>query len=306
MNTFAIAVHGGAGDDSPFLQKHVKEHEEGLTDAVQMGYKILKDGGNALDAVEASVKCLEDNPLFNAGRGSALNCKGEVEMDASIMNGANLKAGAVSMVRNVKNPILLARTIMTKTKHVFLSGYGAVEFAKNEGICFEPDSYFITEHQYDEFEHAHQHESMRQIHEKKISGTVGAVALDINGNVAAGTSTGGTTNCLPGRVGDSCIIGAGCYANNKTCAVSGTGDGEYLITGVIAHTISMMMERNMTIQEACDHVLHTRNKGTKGDIGVIAVSPKGEIGISFNSQIMKRAWMGSSESLQVKIVKQSP
>ena len=303
MNKFAIAVHGGAGNDSPFLKKHVKEHEEGLADAVQIGYKILKKGGSALDAVEEAVKCLEDNPLFNAGQGSALNCKGEVEMDASLMNGENLKAGAVSMVRNVKNPITLARIIMNKTKHVLLSGYGALDVAKNEGICLEPDSYFITDHQYNEFEEANKHETMQQILEKKISGTVGAVALDIKGNVAAGTSTGGTSNCLPGRVGDSCIIGAGCYANNKTCAVSGTGDGEYLITGVIAHTISMMIEFDMTLQEACDYVLHTRNKGTKGDIGVIAVSPKGEIGISFNTQIMKRGWVSSTEDLQVKIYK---
>jgi beta-aspartyl-peptidase (threonine type) len=303
MNKFAIAVHGGAGDDSLFLKKHVNENEQGLADAVQMGYKILKKGGSALDAVEESIKLLEDNPLFNAGRGSALNSKGEVEMDASLMNGENLKAGAVAMVRNVKNPITLARIIMNKTKHVLLSGYGALDVAKNEGIYLEPDSYFITEHQFNAFEEANKHETIQQIYEKKISGTVGAVALDIKGNLAAGTSTGGTNNCLPGRVGDSCIIGAGCYANNKTCAVSGTGDGEYLITGVIAHTISMMIEFNMTLQEACDYVIHTRNKGTKGDIGVIAVSPKGEIGISFNTQIMKRAWINSNERLQVKIYK---
>src|ERR1700733_12990443 len=162
MNKFAIAVHGGAGNDSPFLKNHVKEHEHGLADAVQKGYTILNKGGSALDAVEEAVRCLEDNPLFNAGRGSALNCNGEVEMDASLMNGENLNAGAVSMVRNVKNPIALARFIMEKTKHVLLSGYGALEIAKNAGISLEVDSYFITEHQYNEFEEANKHETIQQ------------------------------------------------------------------------------------------------------------------------------------------------
>lgn len=301
MKKIAIAVHGGAGDLSPYLKKNIKENEEGLDEAVCAGYKILNHGGSALDAVEAAVKFLEDNPLFNAGRGSALNCKGEVEMDASIMNGKNLKAGAVSMVRSVKNPISLARIIMNKTKHVLLSGYGALELAKNENIYLETDSYFITEYQQEQFKKMSKHETVQQILEKKIYGTVGAVALDKKGNLAAATSTGGTSNCLPGRIGDSCIIGAGCYANNKTCAVSGTGEGEYLIRGVVAHTISMMIEYNMSLQEACHHVIHTRNKQHKGHIGVISVNPLGEIGISFNTKIMKRAWKSSDEELQIKI-----
>lgn len=244
---------------------------------------------------------LEDNPLFNAGRGSALNCKGEVEMDASIMNGKNLKAGAVSMVRNVKNPVSLARIIMNKTKHVLLSGYGALEIAKNEGIHFETDSYFVTEYQQALFKKYSKHETVQQILEKKIYGTVGAVALDKRGNLAAATSTGGTSNCLPGRVGDSCVIGAGCYANNKTCAVSGTGEGEYLIREVVAHTISIMIEFNMSLQDACDHVIHIRNKRYKGHMGVISVNAKGEVGIAYNTKIMKRAWKSSDEDLQVKI-----
>ena len=301
MKKIAIAVHGGASDNSSFLKEHIKQSEDGLADAAQSGYQVLKKGGSALDAVEAAVHSLENNPLFNAGRGAALNCHGEVEMDASIMNGENLKAGSVSLVRNVKNPITLARLVMDKTNHVFLSGYGALDFAKNTGVTLEVDSYFITEHQYDEFKKANTVETIQQICEKKIHGTVGAVALDHRGNLAAGTSTGGTSNCLPGRVGDSCIIGAGCYANNKTCAVSGTGEGEYLITGVIAHTISIMTEFNMSLQEACFHVLHIRNKNIKADIGVISVNQQGDIGVAFNSEIMKRAWIDSAGNLQVKI-----
>ncbi len=303
MKKIAMAVHGGASNAYPHLKKNLKDNEEGLAEAAMKGYELLKKGRSALDAVEQAVILLEDNPLFNAGRGSTLNCKGEVEMDASIMNGKNMKAGAVSMVRSVRNPISLARIVMNKTKHVFLSGYGALELANIEKIDLEPDSYFITEHQYAAFEKANKRENLQQILEKKMMGTVGAVALDKKGNLAAATSTGGTSNCLPGRIGDSCIIGAGCYANNKTCAMSGTGEGEYLITGVIGHSISMMHEWGMSLQEACDNVLHTRNKGLKKDIGVITVSANGDVGIAFNTQIMKRAWINSGNDLQVKIFK---
>ena len=301
MTNIAFIVHGGASNITPFLKKHIPETEEGLAQATRIGYKILSRGGSALDAVEQAVTYLEDNPLFNAGRGSALNAKGKIEMDASIMNGKNLKAGAVALVHGVKNPISLARIVMKKTNHVFLSGNGALDVARNEGILFEPEAYFITEHQYDLFHKDNKHKMAHQIFKKKMHGTVGAVALDKRGNLAAGTSTGGTSNCLPGRIGDTCVIGAGCYANNKTCAVSGTGEGEYLITGVIANSISMMTEFKMPLQEACDYVLFVRNKNIKADIGVIAVSPLGEIGIAFNTQIMKRAWMSSSEDLHVKI-----
>lgn len=298
----AIAVHGGAGPDSEFLQQHMKESEEGLTKAVHCGHQILQKGGSALDAVEEAVKILEDNPLFNAGRGSSLNCNAEVEMDASIMDGNNLDAGAVSMVRAVKNPISLARVVMHNTNHVFLSGYGAFELAKRYNLSLKPDSYFITEHKYDEFEEL-KDESYEEILCKKIRGTVGAVALDSKGNLAAATSTGGTSNCLPGRIGDSCHIGAGCYANNQTCAVSGTGEGEYLITRVIGHSISMMCEMKMALQEACDHVVHIRNKDCGGEMGVITVNPKGDIGVAFNTEIMKRAWIGVDGQLHVKIKK---
>ncbi|MFA5960182.1 MAG: isoaspartyl peptidase/L-asparaginase [Tatlockia sp.] len=302
MSKIAIAVHGGAGPGSVLLRKNKKSYEDGLALATEEGYRILKKGGSALDAVEVAVKCLENNALFNAGKGSTLNCLGEVEMDAAIMNGKNRKAGAVSMVRNVKNPIELARIVMQKTNHVFLSGYGALAVAKKEGVALESESYFITEYELALYKALHKKESLETILKKKMLGTVGAVALDKRGNLAAGTSTGGTSNCLPGRIGDSCVIGAGCYANNATCALSGTGEGETLITGVIGNTVSLMMElKNLSIQEACDYVVHTRNKKYKGHIGVIAVNGQGEFGMAYNTAIMKRAWKSSDEALQVKI-----
>ncbi|CEK12059.1 isoaspartyl peptidase/L-asparaginase family protein [Legionella hackeliae] len=302
MSIVAIAVHGGAGEYSSFLKINRLQTEEGLAEAVQAGFAFLEDGGSALDAVEMAVRYLEDNPLFNAGKGSALNCAGEVEMDASIMDGENLKAGAVSMVREVRNPVMLARLIMDMTHHVYLSGYGALELAKIKNLHLEPESYFITKHQLEEFKKRNKNESFEQILNKKMMGTVGAVALDSQGNIAAATSTGGLSNCLPGRVGDSCLIGAGCYANNVSCAVSGTGEGEYLIRAVVANTIASLIEfKAMNLQEACDYVIHERTKQLKGEMGVIALNAKGEIATSFNTEIMKRAWRSSREKLQVKI-----
>ena len=304
MKNFSIAVHGGAGEDSEFIQAHQSGYKKGLEDAVKVGYKILKAGGSALDAVENAVRSLEDNPLFNAGRGSALNNKGEVEMDASIMDGKKNSAGAISMVRNVKNPVSLARFIMENTAHVFLSGAGALEIAKDEDLALEVDSYFITEHQVAEFIKDRKQDDYNAILKKRIHGTVGAVALDKAGNIAAATSTGGTPNCLDGRIGDSCVIGAGCYANNASCAVSGTGDGELLIINVIAYSIAFYMElKNCSIQEACDYVIHQRNKNVEGDIGVIAVDAKGNFGICFNSERMHRAWKINDEKSTVKIYK---
>ena len=302
MQKIAMAVHGGAGPDDKFIKENIDGYKQGLTEAVTAGYKVLEKGGSALDAVEESVRHLEDNYLFNSGRGSSLNRRGEVEMDASIMDGKTLEAGAVSMVKNVKNPITLARYIMKHTTHVMLSDSGALELAKDENIQLEPDSYFITNHQFDLFKEERNEKSIQELMKKRIHGTVGAVATDRHGNVASATSTGGTTNCLYGRIGDSCIIGAGCYANNKTCAVSGTGDGEYLITNVIAHSISAAVEYTQcTLQQACDLVIHEKNKDTKGDMGVICVNAFGDIGISFNSERMHRAWMNSDGVLVVKI-----
>ena len=301
MHKIAIAVHGGASDDTIYMERHRKKIERGLESAVMAGYSLLKNGCSALDAVEHAVKRLEDNPIFNAGRGSALNFKGEVEMDASIMDGKTLKAGAVSMVRNVKNPISLARDVMKNTHHVFLSGYGALEFARTSDIELEPDSYFITDHMYDEYRKENKQLTIQRIMEKRMIGTVGAVALDNWGNVAAGTSTGGTTNCLPGRIGDSCIIGAGCYANNKTCAVSGTGTGEVLIVNVVGNTISMLMQlKKYKLQKACEEVIALTADPNDPGIGVISVDVNGNIGIAHNTQIMKKAWVDVRGNLYVE------
>ena len=301
-NRIALAIHGGAGPDSDYIKENTSGYERGLREALEAGYRLLEQGGSAVDAVEAAVRQMEDNLLFNAGRGSAINIKGEVEMDASIMDGQNNKAGAVSMVRNVRHPVTLARLIMGHTHHVMLSGNGALEFARDKNIELETEGYFISPHQYNLYMEERDTRSMTELLKKRIHGTVGAVALDRDGNLAAATSTGGTTNCMAGRIGDSCIIGAGCYANNQTCAVSGTGDGEFLMTGVIAHAISSAIEyTGCSLQQACDHVIHEKNKETEGDIGVIGVNVAGEFGISFNSARMHRAWKSSTVPLRVEM-----
>ncbi|MGQ3888589.1 isoaspartyl peptidase/L-asparaginase family protein [Legionella sp. CNM-1927-20] len=303
MNKIAIAIHGGAEDKDPFVEEHAEEYKEGLIRAIEQGYQVLKKGGSAMDAVEAAVVSLEDNPLFNAGRGSALNARGEAEMDAAIMCGKTLRAGAVSMVCNVKNPISLARIIIDRTDHVFLSGYGALDLAKDENITLETDSYFITDYQFAAFQESRDLKHIQKLLQKKLHGTVGAVALDKKGNIASATSTGGTPNSLPGRIGDSCVIGSGCYANNKTCAVSGTGTGEHLIRATVASAVSFITElQNKSLQEACDEVIHQRLKFFKdAEVGVISVNTHGEIGIAFNTELMKRAWIGLDGKLEVHI-----
>lgn len=304
MKNYSIVVHGGAGEDSEFIHSHQAEIKNALKDALNSGHEVLKQGGRAMDAVEKAVRLLEDIPLFNAGRGSVLNHEGEVEMDASIMDGRNSSAGAVALVRNVKNPITLAKFIMDHTPHVFISGQGAFNIAKKNNLELEVNSYFITEHQVDRYMESRKNEVYDDFIKKRVHGTVGAVALDQSGNLAAATSTGGTSNCLSGRIGDSCIIGAGCYANNASCAVSGTGDGEVLITNVIAHSIAFYMElKNCNVQEACDYVIQQRNKNTDGDIGVIAVDAEGKMGISFNSQRMHRASKHNEDGITVQIYK---
>jgi beta-aspartyl-peptidase (threonine type) len=296
----AMVVHGGAGPDSQFIKENIPNYESGLKEAAEVGREVLMNGGTAMDAVCAAVKSMEDNILFNAGKGAALNHEGGVEMDSAVMNGVDLKAGAVAMVRGVKNPILLARAVMENTNHVLLAGYGALDFAKDVNAELMDEAYFVTEHQLEELAEA-RHESKEELLRKRIKGTIGAVALDHDGNVAAATSTGGTSNSLPGRVGDSCLIGAGCYANNKTCAVSGTGDGEILIQNVAAHSVSMLIELgHYSLQEACDLVINERNQLT-GDIGLIAVNQQGEVGISFNSDRMHRAWAVGTDPVMVKI-----
>lgn len=309
-NKISIVVHGGAGPDSEFIRKHQKEIKHALETAVKKGFEILKNQGTAVDAVEAAVNVLEDSPYFNAGRGSALNAKGEIEMCASIMDGKNFNSGAVAILQNVKNPVSLAKSIMNNTKYIYLGNQGALDYAKSLNTDLMPDSYFITEHQYDEYDRARREEfqSVREIGQKQITqkshGTVGAVAVDHEGNIAAATSTGGTANSKPGRIGDSSMIGVGTYADNKTCAVSGTGDGEYLIRGVISHSVSEAMKyKSLPIKKACRLVIKEDNRNAQGDIGIIAVDAKGNTAIEFNSERMLRAWKEKSGRINSKIYK---
>jgi beta-aspartyl-peptidase (threonine type) len=308
MSKIAIMVHGGAGPDSDLIRENIEGYNKGLEEAVRAGYAILEGGGTAVDAVEAAVNCLENNPLFNAGRGSVLNEAAEVEMEASIMSGKDLSCGAVAVVQGVKNPVTLARAVMEETKHVYLGGTGAMDFARQAGIELRPNAYFITEHNYDQFEEAAMEENdgpdavAEKQFRKKEHGTVGAVALDSEGNVAAATSTGGLENKKRGRIGDSSIIGVGSYADNKTCAVSCTGDGEYLIQQVSAfHVYSLMEYKNLTVQEAADYLIHEKCRDVKGDMGLIAIDPQGAIGFAFNSERMHRGWMSDTQTLKTFI-----
>ncbi len=307
-NKFAIAVHGGAGTIVQALMTPEKEtaYLSGLAQAIQAGYKVLAQNGSALDAVEAAVIALENFPLFNAGKGSVFTNKGTHEMDASIMDGKTLEAGAVSGIRNVQNPIQLARAIKDKSGHVFLSGLDAEEFAKNIQLPFQPDSYFYEEGRYKQWIETKDSDSYQLDHslhgEGKKFGTVGAVAIDSMGNLAAATSTGGMTNKRYGRVGDSPIIGAGTYANNKTCAVSCTGHGEYFIRAVVAYDISCLMEyKGLTLQQACDYVVKDKLVKFGGEGGLIAIDNMGNIELPFNSEGMYGGYQIQGETSVIKI-----
>ena len=253
MSKYTLALHGGAGtilkqDMTPDLEA---AYLAGMEDALKAGYAVLEEGGTAINAVKATVVVLEDNMLFNAGRGSVFTKKGLQEMDAAIMEGATLNAGAVAGVRNVRNPIELAMEVMRNSNHVFLSGKGANDFAIRQGIKLEPDEFFFSQFRYDQWKAIrdsdnyaldHTHQELEELMRDKKFGTVGAVACDAAGSVAAATSTGGMTNKKYGRIGDSPLIGAGTYANNKTCAISCTGHGEPFIRGVVAFDVSCLME----------------------------------------------------------------
>ena len=293
MNKIALAIHGGAGQNSEFIEANYDGYKEGLRIAVEHGYELLVSGASAIDAVEATVRVLEDNPLFNAGRGAALNADGKVEMDAAIMDGNLLTAGAISMVTKVKNPISLARKVMSSTKHVHLSGYGALKLAELHSLELMPDNYFIVERQ------------LKDLKEEKSydHGTVGCVALDSMGRMASATSTGGISNSLPGRVGDSCMIGAGCYANSN-CAASCTGDGEVIITNVVAHKVALLMElKGLSLQEACDFVINNPDQPIAGDVGIISLNKQGEVVFAFNCDRMHRASIDRRGEIFVDIYK---
>jgi beta-aspartyl-peptidase (threonine type) len=276
----------------------------------------LKNDGNSLDAVEAAIRLMEDSPLFNAGKGAVFTSEGTVELDASIMDGKTLKAGAVAAVKHLKNPISVARLVMEQSPHVLMVGEGAEAFAKGKGIEPVPNEYFRTERRWQELQRAKEKERKEAEQPQKVSqleqeyadvskqGTVGAVALDKHGNLAAATSTGGKTNKKFGRVGDSPIIGAGTYANNRTCAVSGTGDGEYFIRGVVAYDISAMMEyQGKSLKEAAAAVIEKLGK-LGGTGGLIAIDRSGNITMPFNTEGMYRASIGADGKAVVEIYKE--
>jgi beta-aspartyl-peptidase (threonine type) len=297
----AIAIHGGAGAMPPLddTDQHGQAYRASLALALDAGFAILKRGGSSLDAVTTSVRILEDDPLFNAGRGAALTRDGWAELDAAVMMGANQKAGAVAAVRHVKNPVELARRVMEKSRHVLLVGVGAEEFALEEGFILTPNLYFRTD------------ERRRQLEEEKLGhsvsdlmpapqGTVGAVALDSRGDLAAATSTGGMTNKRQGRVGDSPIIGAGTYAKNGVCAVSATGHGEYFIRAVAAYHICAAVEyRGLTLAQAAHEAIHVNIGALGGSGGVIAVDAQGCLVMEFSTAGMFRAARDSTGKREI-------
>jgi beta-aspartyl-peptidase (threonine type) len=309
MTQYAIAIHGGAGTILRSLMTPEKEAQyiKGLQDAIAAGNTILEKGGSSLDAVETAVMSLEDFPLFNAGRGAVFTNKGTHEMDASIMDGKTLEAGAVSGISNVQNPVHLARVIKEKSGHVFLCGSEAETFAKQLNISFQPDEYFYEESRYNQWQEVKDSDGYQLDHtvnsgEGKKFGTVGAVAIDVNGNLAAATSTGGMTNKRFGRVGDSPMIGAGTYANNNTCAISCTGHGEYFIRAVVAYDISCLMEyKGLSLKEACDYVVKDKLVKFGGEGGLVAIDKQGNIELPFNSEGMYRAWKKGNTQTEVRI-----
>lgn len=309
MTKHAIAIHGGAGTITRSNMSFEKEagYKQALADAIMTGEVILSKGGSSLDAVEAAIRSLEDNELFNAGRGAVFTSEGKNEMDASLMNGQNLMAGAIAGVQNIKNPISLARCVMEKSDHVFLAGSGANDFARSVNAQFMPDDYFFVQTRYDQLQEAIKSDTITLDHTEPIDkkfGTVGAVAIDIHGNLAAGTSTGGMTNKKHGRIGDTPIIGAGTYANNATCAISCTGHGEFFIRSVVAYDVSCLMEyKGLSLKEACDVVVNQKLVKLGGEGGLIALDKDGNIELSFNSEGMYRASKTQDGALYLGVYK---
>ena len=315
-DNFGIVIHGGAGT---ILKENMSDsleeaYKDKLKEAISVGYEILKNGGTSLDAVTHTINIMEDSPLFNAGKGAVYTHEGTNELDASIMDGATLNAGAVAGVKHIKNPINLARDVMEKSEHVMLYGAGAEEFAQSLNYKMMDTSYFYTENRYKSQQRILEKENVHN--QKKVSfedpflknskfGTVGCAALDKHGNLAAGTSTGGMTNKRWNRIGDSPIIGAGTYANNKTCAVSATGWGEFFIRGVVAHDISALMEyKGMTLQEAASEVIQKKVPALGGDGGIVAIDKDGNVAMEFNTAGMYRATMNSKGELTIKMYKE--
>jgi L-asparaginase / beta-aspartyl-peptidase len=315
VKNFALVLHGGAGtilkeNMSPELEK---QYLAKMEEALEKGYDTLSKGGKSSDAVVIAIMVLEDSPLFNAGKGSVFTADGKNEMDASIMDGKTLKSGAVAGVRKIKNPITAAKCIMDNSEHVMMVGEGAEKFAQKCKCEFADSAYFYTEKRYQQLLKAKQSDKTEIDHgspsndkdlKDKKHGTVGIVALDIYGNLCAGTSTGGMTNKKFGRVGDSPIIGAGTYANNKTCGVSCTGHGEYFIRSVAAYDVSALMEyKGFTLEQAANEVINKKLKDMGGDGGMIAMDKNGNIAMPFNTPGMYRAYKKSNGKKELLIYK---
>ena len=325
---FTLMIHGGAGT---ILKKNMTEEKEKqyrakMDEALNIGYAILKKGGSSVDAIEVTIKVMEDSPLFNAGKGAVFTNAGTNEMDASIMEGKTRNAGAVAGVTTIKNPISAARLVMEKSPHVMLAQEGAEEFAKNNGLEIVDPKYFRDEVRYEQWQKMKWTEQQKLDHDSgdeggdlyekgseiefnvdlpdKKYGTVGAVAVDKHGNIAAATSTGGMTNKRWGRIGDSPIIAAGTYANNATCGVSCTGHGEYFIRNVVAYDISALMEyKGMKVEEAAKHVIHTKLEELGGKGGVICVDSKGNLAAEFNTPGMYRGWIKADGKSTIEFYK---
>ncbi|MDX5422388.1 MAG: isoaspartyl peptidase/L-asparaginase [Hymenobacteraceae bacterium] len=310
-----LVIHGGAGTitKANMTPEKEKAYKEKLQEALQTGYGVLQKGGSSLDAVEAAVRVMEDSPLFNAGKGAVFTNEGKNELDAAIMDGKTLNAGAIASVTNIRNPISTARAVMEKSEHVMMIGQGAEKFAKEKGQELVDPSYFYTETRYQQLQNIKDKEKTQLDHsgndgggtgsnenifiEGQKFGTVGAVALDAYGNLAAATSTGGMTNKRYGRVGDVPIIGAGTYADNNTCAVSATGHGEYFIRSVVAHDIAALMEyKGYSVKKAADEVVMNKLVKRGGEGGVIAVDKNGNVAMPFNSAGMYRGYIKNGKA----------
>ncbi len=301
QENYAIVIHGGAGvmSKSRMTDEKQQEYITVLNEALQLGEKLLKEGADATDVVVNVINVMENSPLFNAGKGAVFTSEGKNELDASIMEGKTLNAGAVAGVHDIKNPINAAREVMIHSEHVMLSGKGASEFAKKQGLEMVPNKYFYTKSRHESLKQLQKRERERE--QKDNMGTVGCAVLDSHGNLCAGTSTGGMTNKKYGRIGDSPIIGAGTYANNTTCAVSCTGHGEYYIRLGFARDISALMEyKNLSVEEACREEIRKLSE-LQGTGGVIAVDAKGNIAMEFNTSGMFRGYIKSNGEKEIAI-----
>lgn len=307
-----LVIHGGAGTivKKNMTDEMERQYREGLETALRAGHAVLARGGSSVDAVEAAIMTMEDNPLFNAGKGAVFTHDGRNELDASIMEGKNKMAGAVAGVTIVKNPISAARAVMEKSQHVMLTGRGAELFATQMGLEIVDPQYFWTERRWKGLQQELRKEQEGKPQsdlgypDDKKFGTVGCVAVDKNGNLAAGTSTGGTTNKRWGRVGDAPIIGAGNYAENESCAVSATGHGEFFIRWTVAHDIAALVKyKEMTVQQAAAEVIHKKLAPVKGEGGVIVLDRNGNFAMTFNSEGMYRGWIGADGEPHVAIYK---